>query len=83
MTDGSFPSRPRSSTLTAVAERFPADQRPSTPLWVPVVVVGLAIFGAIALVQFVLGALFGVIKLAIVVAIAVAVIAAVMGRKGD
>jgi hypothetical protein len=65
-----------------MAERFPADERPSFP-WVSIVLVGLAIFGAIALTQFVLGALFGLVKVVIVVAIALAVVGAVVNRHDD
>lgn len=66
-----------------MAERRPSEHQSSSPAWVPIVVVGLAIFGAIAIVQFVLGALFGLVKLALVIIVAVAVIGAVVGRKGE
>ncbi len=43
----------------------------------------LAIFGAITLVQWVIGALIGVVKFALVVVVAVAVAVWIIGAKGS
>ncbi len=64
-------------------ERFPADQERPTIPWGGLILVVLAVFGAITLVGFVLRTVFLLVKLAIVVVIAVAVISLIMGRKTD
>lgn len=48
-------------------------ERPRLPLSVMILIGALALFGALAAVQWVLGALFGVLRLGLVVAIIVAV----------
>ncbi|MCI0347562.1 MAG: hypothetical protein L0221_19345 [Chloroflexi bacterium] len=65
-----------------MAKPLPTNERPTIP-WGGMILVALAIFGAIALVQFVLGTLLGLIKLAIVVVVAIALIGVFVGRKGD
>ncbi len=64
-------------------ERFPADQERPTIPWGGLILVVLTVFGAITLVGFVLRTVFLLVKLAIVVVIAVAVISLIMGRKTD
>lgn len=60
-----------------------AEERPRLPLAAILVIGALALFGAITLVQWVLGAVFGLVKLLIVVAIVVAVLYAVMGARAN
>lgn len=47
----------------------PEVRRPSRPSWAVLVVLGLALFGAITLVQWVIGLAFTLAKLAVVVGI--------------
>jgi hypothetical protein len=56
-------------------------QRPRAPLGVTVVVIVLAIIGALALIRWVVSALFGLLLLGIVIAVLLAIFNA-MGRGG-
>jgi uncharacterized membrane-anchored protein len=55
-----------------------ADERSGSP-WLMVIVGGLALFGALSLVHWVLGFVFGLVKLVIVVAIVAAAVLLVRG----
>ena len=65
------------------------ERRPSSPdrqgisLPARVVIGALAIFGAVMLVQWVIAALLGIVKFALVVVVVVAVAAWIVGAKGS
>ena len=64
-------------------ERIPVDDsRPTVP-WGGMVLVVLAIVGALSIVGFVLRTIFWFVKVGIVVAVAAAVISLVVGRKAE
>ncbi|HSL59206.1 MAG TPA: hypothetical protein VK866_15275 [Acidimicrobiales bacterium] len=65
--------------------RLPArpDDDSRLPVAGTVAIGGLAIFGALALVQWLLGALLGLVRFGIAVVIIVAVLTWLVGRRGE
>ena len=59
-----------------------APDRPPS-FWVPIVVLAAGAVVAVSLLKFVIGTLFGAIRLVAVVVVAAAVIALVVGRRAD
>ena len=57
--------------------------RPRIPLLAVLLIGALALFGALTLVRWVIGAIFGLLTLVIVVAIVVAVMYAVVGARAN
>lgn len=68
-------------TLRPMAAREVPD-RSGSP-WPVIIIGGLALFGAISLVQWVFGFLFGLAKVAIVIAIVAAAVLLVRGPRAD
>lgn len=60
-----------------------ADDDHGLPLAATVAIGGLAVFGAIALVQWLLGALLGIVRFGIAVVVVVAVLSWLLGRRAD
>jgi hypothetical protein len=64
-----------------VATEREAPERSGLPIGAVVLIGALALFGAVTLVQWALGFVFGLVKLAIVVAVVVAVVYLVRGPR--
>jgi hypothetical protein len=58
-------------------------ERPSTPLWWYGLVAIAVVLAALWLISAVLGFLFGLVKIAVIVILAVALIGWVVGKKAD
>jgi hypothetical protein len=67
--------------VSPLPARADDDRGPS--LAATVAIGGLAVFGAIALVQWLLGAVLGLVRFAIVVVVVVAVLSWLLGRRAD
>jgi hypothetical protein len=58
-------------------------ERPSTPLWWYALVAIAVVLAALWLISAVIGFLFGLVKLAVVVILAVAVVGWIVGKKAS
>jgi len=78
---GAFTPLTHRSTVSRLPARPDDDRR--LPVAATVAIGGLAVFGAITLVQWLLGAVLGLVRFGIAIVVVLAVLAWLFGRRAD